>query len=461
MKKYDDLFLKSANRSEESHRDGQDTGKKSTFKNGFLFHFINLAASRFSIAVSGILFWYLAAKFCSVEQIGFAAVFFSAASFILFFSSMGMTHVFVRFLPDSQKRMSIFNTLLVFSLALLGFFLIIFFVNLESLLPNFPWLVSLSGKALFLFYVLIFLSFQVLEGLCMAFQRTGGVVGLNAAQNFSRIFLFLALNAWGGLGVVYANGLAALLVVVTGFLFLLPQEEWGLHFNGQFELEAFKHVWSFLLANFLNVALIFLPGTLFPIVIYRLFSEREAGFFYLPWMMFSAYGSFITCVGGVFLMKASNGGDAKIFLRKAIFFSTILAVIGIVFFGAGGPWVLGIFKKDFEVHSLRILRVLFLSLLFFPVHQIYIAWANIKKDTVAVSLVSVSLLVSVIFFSILWLPFQKSESFAWAWVAANAVAAFFVLSLVFRERLKMKRQGSLKETFGHTKVRLGNRPREL
>ena len=163
---------------------------------------------------------------------------------------------------------------------------------------------------LFVASVISFFVFYVLEAVLVAFKRTGALVATDILQYFPRIVFLPLMVGWGGSGIYFANGLSAALAVVAGLFFMRDKMGPG---NGQsgFDPGLLRETLPLSLVNFFSSATLFLPGVLIPLVIVRWFSEREAGFFYLPWMMFSVYASFLGSATGTLLMKASHGEDPE------------------------------------------------------------------------------------------------------------------------------------------------------
>ena len=393
-------------------------------------HVIHLMLSKLSFAVSGILFWYVATRMYSVAEIGLASALTSAASLILFISFFCQTDTFVRFLPQSEKKETVFSTFVLFSLVMLGLICFLSIMKADLFFPDLQKDFTGLWKLYFVAYVLFFFIFQVLEGLLISFKHTDGVLLLTLTQNFLRIGMLVFLSAWGAAGIFWANGFGACAAVFLGGLFFL-KKGWPLKWSAEFNPGIFQDLLPFSAVNFLNASSTFLPGTLLPIFVLHLFSKQEAGFFYLPWMMFMIYASFFSTIMSVFVMKTSHGESPDALWKKMVGSASFVVIVGVLVFVLGAVPILAIFKKDFAEYSAATLRILFSSFFFYPVHQIYTTLANVRRETAKVGVVSAVLMTSFIVFCFLFFPAGKIELFAWAWLAANAVTAGFVLFLIF------------------------------
>ncbi|MGE5309232.1 MAG: hypothetical protein ACM3OC_09115, partial [Deltaproteobacteria bacterium] len=84
----------------------------------FFLHSLRLVLSRISVSVTGVLFWWLALRLYSVDDVGLASVLLSTASLLIFIACLGTVPTLVRFMkrPDKDR---ILGSLLMFSLLML------------------------------------------------------------------------------------------------------------------------------------------------------------------------------------------------------------------------------------------------------------------------------------------------------------------------------------------------------
>ena len=294
----------------------------------FISHSLNLILSRFSLAISGVFFWWIAARYYSVEEIGLGSVFISVSSFLIFISSLGIAPTFVRFLPEDNDKGKLIGTFLAFSLSLLVLFCGIFLLGIDLFLPKANILKTSFYPALFFIFVVSMFIFQTLDGIYISFSDTYLVLFKNLIQNFLRIFFLFLFVFLGGFGIFSSNCLAALVAVLISVAYFVRRfsiSKFWLKFK--IDLAILKKLLPFSLVNFLNSLSLSVPGMIFPLIILSLYSKRAAGLFYIPWMIFSVYCSLITSINSVFLMKASYGEDVKRLLKKALIFSIPSTII--------------------------------------------------------------------------------------------------------------------------------------
>jgi len=139
----------------------------------------------------------------------------------------------------------------------------------------------------------------------------------------------------------------------------------------------------------------------------------------------------------VFLMQGSSGENINQPLKKTLLLSFLLGMIGIILFVFWGDKLLLAFKKEFSRDSFTILKVLFCSIFFFIINQIYITVLNIRKAVGGVVAVSGIIVGSMIVFSVFFLPKMKSEGVAYAWLISNFIGNMYILAAFFKKTVGM------------------------
>ncbi len=398
---------------------------RDTKNNFLLLPSLYLICSRISLAISGVLFWCLAARIYSIEDIGLGAALISVSSLIIFISSLGIAPTFVRFLPQKENKGKLLGTFFGLSLFLLVVLCVIFLMNSSFFLPKVDFLKTSFYPFVFFVFVLSMQIFHTLDSVYTAFNVTWLVLFKNVIQNFLKIGLLLSLFSLGSFGIFSSNCSAAIVAILISVIYFIKKHP-SINFKLGIDISVLKKLLPFSLTNFLNSASLYLPGMVFPIIIISAFSQREAGLFYIPWMIFLTYCSFITSVNNIFLMKASYGENIKKLLKKTIAFSFALGLVGFLIFTIWGNKILLIFKEDFSQNSLMTLKLLFYSIFFFIINQIYITILNINEKILKLGIITSLIIISIIIFTIILLPTMKTEGMALAWLVANLIGSIYV-----------------------------------
>lgn len=384
----------------------------------FAVQYFHLISSQLSLSVSGIFFWWVVAQVYSVDDLGTGAGLISAASLIVFLSSLGIAPTLIRFLPQNKNKREIITTLLGAALLLAVLFGLVFLTGVSFFSPGLSFLRAPLYSLFFLLSVVFMQIFNISDNIYIVFKSTHLVLLKSIIQNYLRIGLLFFAVYWKGWGIFSANYLAAAAAVIFSVIYFIKKNQ---HFNFgvRVNLSFLKELLPFSLVNFLNALSLNFPGMIFPVLILVLFSQREAGFFYIPWMIFTVYCSFITSFYRIFLMRSSYGEASRNLWKKVIKLSFLIAIAGFVLFVFWGDKVLLIFNKEFSQNSFLILKILFCSIFSFTVNQLYITLLNIDKKNLEVGIISMIILLSTAGFSFLFLPGMKSEGVALAWVISN------------------------------------------
>jgi len=403
-------------------------------RSSLLIHSSPLILANISLALSGFIFWLVAARLYSIEELGLGSALISLSSLLVFISCLGIAPSFIRFVPENTEKGKLIATLFSFSLVLLFCLCLIFLVATSMFLPKLAFLKTFFYSVFFLIFVLSMQVFQILDSIYISFEKMNLVLYKNIIQHFLRIGFLFCFVWLGGFGIFSSNCLSATIaLVISGLYFFFSC---GHKFKFEIDLSIIKKILPFSIANFLNALSLNLPGMIAPLVILSLFSEREAGLFYVPWMIFMVYAGFIGALNSVFLMRASYGEDGKVLLKKTLVLSSLLGIAGIVIFPLWGDKILLIFKRDFSQYSFIILKVLFLSLPFFIINQLYITTLNIKKDIKNIGVISFLMIISLVVFTIFFLPEMKAEGIAWAWLISNFIGNVYIFLVFIIRRIK-------------------------
>lgn len=395
-----------------------------------------LICSRGSLAVSGLLFWCLAARLYSVEEIGYGAALISFSSLLIFISSLGIVPTFIKFIPQEKNKARLLITFFFFSSAVLALFYFIFLLSAVLFFPKILLLKNTLYSILFFFFVLSMLIYQGLEGVYIALKSTPMVLVNNIIQNFLRLLFLFVLVVFSGFGIFASNCLAAMAAILVTAVYLMKKyPNSRLTFN--VDQAVFKKLFNFSFVNFLSSIPLLLPGMVFPLLIVIFYSGREAGLFYIPWMIFSVYCSLITSVSSVFLMKASYGQDIKNLLKKTLFLSFGLGALGFFIFMFLAEPILLIFKKDFSLNSPVFLRLLFCSIFFFIVNQIYTTILNIRHQVKSLAGFAAIIILSLLVFVFILMPKLGINGIGLAWLVSNFIGNIYICWVLFVQKQKL------------------------
>lgn len=393
---------------------------------GFLGDSSWLFGASASMGLGGILFWWFVAKFYSIDNLGLGAVLISISSLLIFLASLGTMPTYIRFIPVQEDKDGFLGTFFSLTLILTVVLCLVTLAYAYFLLPRLGIFGGLFYPLLFLSLVIFTAVFQVMNGIFVAFKSPDLVFIKNVTQNFLRLLILCSLFSWGGFGIFAANGLASLIaVILSGFIFYKRHP--GIRLSFQIKYHFVKKMFFFSASNFASFIPLNLPGLIFPILLFQKLSARETGVFYIPWMMFFVFCTFVTSVTNVFLMKASYGQKRQGLITHVVLLTLLIGLAGFVVFGLYGGVILSVFKAGLSPEASLILKVLFSSIFFFIIVQVYIAILNMQKKTLEIALISAATILVMIAY-IFYSGFERGgEALARAWLVSNFSACLYVL----------------------------------
>ncbi len=216
-------------------------------------------------AALGLVFWTLAARLYSIEEVGRGAATIAALQLVSMLGCAGLTPALIRFIPPSRlstRRLIELTYLAGVSLALLcgAGVLIASYLFIEPL--SVPGFVFLSGVA-------VFAVFTLEDGALIGLRREAWVPVENAAFGVIKIALLIAFSAGGAWGIFVSWSITTALVVIPVnlalFLKFIPAHTGrGREPEREFTL---SEIGRFSSANHASALLMGLPDFLMPVIV--------------------------------------------------------------------------------------------------------------------------------------------------------------------------------------------------
>jgi len=401
----------------------------------------NLVLANGIASISAMVFWWIAARFYSVSEIGLASSLISATSLIVFLSSYGFTSSFLRFLPQAENRNQLLVSLTLVSVAFLLLLCGVFYLFVLLVPANLSFMNGAGYFAGFVVLSLSMLLFQILTPILTSYDLTKAVLVKNTVQGIMRIVFLAFVLGHGGFAIYSTNGLSAACSVVCVLLAAKPLRT-ALCARLTFCFGAVSRIFSFSSVNFINVLHMNIPGLLFPVILVTLYRQEDAGYFYIPWMMFSLYASIEGAILSVLLAQAARKEDYRSLAMRAGVAVGLLSVFGPLLCTAFGEDLLLFFRKEFAEHSLSTLRILFLSFPLFALVQFVLCMKNIQRRLRDHAMISGTGVVSLVAMLVVLMPRLGPQAIGYAWGISNAAGCLVIAAqyMVRRRRLQRKAQ---------------------
>jgi O-antigen/teichoic acid export membrane protein len=384
-----------------------------------------IGLSRILTAFTGLIFWKIATKYYSPEDVGIATALISSLGLVLTFSKFGFDSTIIRFMPFKDRNVvfsSIFFATAIAS-AIVG---LIYILAIDVISPALSFLKD---------YMIIFIVFALLNSVTMI----TGVAFLSLrkgeyyfAQNFInslRIPMLIPLAIFGPLGIFYSLGFGYFVSSIIAGILILKLVNLRLELDNSF----LREVSRFSLFNYITDIFYEIPLLITPLIILNILGAKAAGMYLIAFSIGSIILLIPDSISRSFLVEGCYGKNLKNELVKSfivIYSLLIPAILSIYVFGS---FLLGLFGEVYsDAHELLILYAL--SSLFIAVLHISNATLNIKmKVERSVELNGLRFFL-IIGLSYILISKMGLIGAGYAWLIAHGILSAVILVLAVKEK---------------------------
>jgi O-antigen/teichoic acid export membrane protein len=384
----------------------------------------------FSSAFFGLLFWLLAARFYSSEEVGLATALISSAAIIWSISSFGLGTGLIRFLPGSNEKSLLFSSVWTVSLISSLVSGVIFLLGIGFFSPALKFLMTPWFAIVYLFYLVL----QMNNGI-----ENSGLLGLRKAeysfiQNLVlgfRIILLIPLAFSGVIGIIGSLGIALTISSLIGIFILYKQ---NIAMKLVLNQKLIKDIANFSLANYTVDFLSTVQTSVLPILILNVVGAKEAAYFYVAFSIASLLYAIPSSVFMSMFIEGSHGEPLRNNLIKS------LATVGTLMIPAGiiiyfyGDILLSLFSEEYSDKAYEILKLLVLSGFFVTFNGIFTVVKKIQKDMKPMIIVNVLLFIFTIFFSYIFMRQYGIFGVGLGWITGQGMTSALVGIILWMER---------------------------
>ena len=345
-----------------------------------------MVATMVMAGVLGIGFWWLAARYFTVDQIGIASTAVAAMLLLGEVGVIGFSTMVVGEIPKNREEAPALIATAVSVVFVIGGMLGILFALIAPLLSS-----DLSIIGSQVDYVLLFALGVGLTSVSLVVDLS--TVGLNRGEYqlwrnafFSvvkLVLLFLLAKFWIAHTsmTIYAAWAVGALIALALPIVILAQLKFPLR-RFQVKRSILKSVsWAVIGHHILNLS-VNGPGMLITVMVTILLSATYAASFYVSWMTTSIlYMIPLSLSTSLYAVASMETHSMAIRLRFSLGSSLLIAISAIlVIFVIAGPF-LSFFNETYAEQSTSVLRVLSLSVLPYTIMMHYVAIARVYNFT--------------------------------------------------------------------------------
>lgn len=404
------------------------------FKNAIYLISTTVATSLF-----GFIFWMIAARYYTSEEVGLGSTIISAMSLLSMLSLLGFNVALIRFLPTSNLKMDMINSCFTLSLAASAVITIIFLLGLGVFSPKLLFLRSnLLFALLFITFTCVWSITTLLNSILTAERTAKYVLLKESIFGASRLPIPIFLVSLGAFGIFVSWGIGSVIALITGLIFLfhvIPAYRPAIRVDGEIISEMLHFsFWSYI-SNLFNVS----PALILPIMITNILTPDLTAYFYIAWMIANLLFMIPRQTAQSLFAEGSNFDKRLgVNLKKSLKFISLLLIPSLLFILIFGDRLLLLFGSEYSEEGFGLLQILALSTIPLALNTVYVTVKNIKKQVKTVTLIYGVIAVGTLGGSYLLLGSMGLVGIGYAWVMGNGVVAGGIGLVAAKDRLKSK-----------------------
>lgn len=337
-------------------------GFKEKFKSDSLFrNSVYLILSTTVQAVLGFVFWILAARLYSSEDIGIATALISAIMLLTNFSLLGFNSSFIRYLPKSKDPQTIINTGITAATFGAMVVALIYVLGIGHFSKELGFLADNKSFALFFIIFTAVEAVNTLTDSIFIAQRASFYnFVVYSAFSVAKIVALVALVGMGSYGVFFAFVGAIVISLILSIYFMY--QKYGYTVKPQFSLSAAKRMARFSSANYVSTFATALPVQVFPIMIVNYLGASQAAYFYIASMIANMIYVIPTATSQSMFAEGSHAEEQLAQYTKGALKVTALicvpVILGVLIFG---ELILKVFGGSYSAEAYKLLLVFTLT----------------------------------------------------------------------------------------------------
>lgn len=351
---------------------------KAVLNNSLYLNSTFLILSTGILAVSGFLYWWIAARVSNSYNLGVASTLTSVMNYIALISQLGFNVSLIAYLPKSESPAKKISTAFTTVILLAGFFSLLFVLLSGNFLDSLSFILQYPFLALTFIYFVIFAALNVtIESVFIATRQSRNVLIKNTILSLLKFILLLMLVSWAGYGIFVAWA-AAIFVSVVSSYHLLPVE-----LRRELKLRIFKielkEMVNYSVGNYLGSLASNLSLYAIPVIITAMSGPIMTAYYSVA-MSFALllFSIPVAICNSLFAEGAANEENFFHATARAIKLISLIIIPAIICLVAFGKHALLLFGVEYSEQAAPLLSLLSLSGIFVSFNTVCWTLLNIK-----------------------------------------------------------------------------------
>ena len=421
------------------------------FKNSFFIILTSVLGAGF-----GFIFWILAAKFYSAEDVGIATALISSMALLVLLSRAGLDVSLIRFFPanyvikggdegDGSKGIAdssmskawksrVFSTALIITTSFAILFGVIFITGVDVFSPRLHLLKSPFNAALYL----IFLAAHSASALaCISFVavRRASFQFIQSIVVGSRVLFLIPLILLGAVGIFGAVGISFVIALGTAYILL---GRLGVRPGFVIDRGFLNDAFHFSVGNYLASLFMLGPNFVLPIMVLNVLGAEQAAYYYIAYAIVALLFKIPHAVSMSLFVEGSHGEALKRAVVKSLFAIFLLMIPAAVILYVWGGWLLGLVGADYASGGFAVLRMMVVASLFVGVNLVYFAIKRVQKDVKGLVVLSGVIGGLLVGFGYVFVVMFGLVGVGYAWLMSNGIGSVMVAVMMLREKEIMR-----------------------
>lgn len=380
--------------------------------------YLMLAATGIS-AVTGFLFWIIAARFATTQEVGLAAGYFAATSFLSYLTSLALPYGLLRF-GSSERFAGAVNAALWLSAATSVLGAVVFRLGITLWSPRLlSPVASMDKVAIFAFFNVGLAIGLLLDSLFAARRKAGLAVVRATISGLGKLALLPVLGHSGfgiGASILLPTALCSILMWIS-LPMLLAHHSHGVAIRSA----ETRSLCSFCLQTFPAALLAGAPAFVLPLLVLGTLGEKSMAYFYVAWNIAFVVQLVPSIISQLTLSEgAVDLGSVR---RKAIRFSLAATVPLVAIVVLGASIILRVYGGAYSSHSEVALRLFCLAAVPTAVVSIVGAFMRVQHRHAQITILNGVLCVLALGFAALGGRWLGLSGLAEGWLTGTAIAS--------------------------------------
>jgi len=386
----------------------------------------------------GLVYWILAARFYSPQEVGLNSATLSGAMFLSGISLLSLDGALVRYVPiagiATPRLVGIIYLVCTTGSALAS---MVFLVGVRWWSPQLRFLVSSPFTILFFTLATMAWSVFTLEDSVLAGLRQAIWVPIeNTIFALVKIALLVAfVGNFRQLGI-FASWMVpviALLLPVNLLIFkrLVPRH---IHTTAERTRPRLPdQVIKYVSGNYAGALFFLAFTTLLPVLVTEQAGAQANAYFYLPWTIMNALQLVSMSMTTSFTVEATiERTQRNAYFRRSLIHTARLITLVLLVILPGAPYFLLAFGPDYSAQGTGLLRLLVLAAIPNLVVWLYLGMARVQNQTLGIVLVQGTLCASMLSLTYFLLPRLGINGIGIAWLVSQSLVAVVLVVSVLR-----------------------------